>query len=171
MVGTGTEALHHAAAHYAPAQGTHHFPEFDAIRIGLAAALLVAREQFLARAETADRLVDLAETPGIDAYPAEVLHGIAEMRELPVQHRTHAVSADDEVPVAEIAMHQRHLLRRAGIVTAKPSQRELEHRLRPIEAAVFASDLGNLPGRRHFAQRRQLVARQTVNAGRDLAEL
>ena len=32
------------------------------------------------------------------------------MRELPVQHRAHAVGADDEVAVAEIAMHQRHLL-------------------------------------------------------------
>src|SRR5215468_482527 len=77
MVGAQAETLHHAAAHDAPAQRAHHFPEFDAGGIGLAACLLIPREQILARAETADRLVDLAEAPGIDADPAEILHGVA----------------------------------------------------------------------------------------------
>ena len=83
---------------------------FTRVGIDAAARRLVSGEQFLARAKAADRLVDLAEAPGIDADPAEILHGIAEMRELPVQHRAHAVGADDEIAVAEIAMHQRHLL-------------------------------------------------------------
>src|SRR5580704_3443396 len=102
MIRSHSEALHHAAAHHAPAQGAHHFPEFHPRGVGPAAARLIAGEQLLARTETADRLVDLAEAPGVDANPAEILHGIAEMRELPVQHRPHAVGADDEIAVAEI---------------------------------------------------------------------
>src|SRR5258708_21414623 len=112
MVGAAAKALHHAAAHHAPAQRAHHFPELDAIGIGLAAGLLIAGKQLLARAEAADRLVDFAEAPGIDADPAEILHGIAEMRELPVQHRAQALGTDDEISMAEIAMHQRCLLAR-----------------------------------------------------------
>src|SRR5690242_20549170 len=81
MIRPHPEALHHAAAHHTPAQRAHHFPEFYAHGLGLAAALLVASEQILARAKTADRLVDLAEAPGVDADPPQVLHGIAEMRE------------------------------------------------------------------------------------------
>src|SRR5207302_1317006 len=104
MVRALAKALHHAAAHDAPAQRPHHFREFYARWIGLAARGLIARKQLLARAKTADGLVDLAETPGIDADPAEILHGIAEMGELPVQHRANAVGADDEIAVAEIAM-------------------------------------------------------------------
>src|SRR5579871_3741776 len=124
MVGTGTKALHHADAHYAPSQRAHHFPERHAIRIDVAACRLVAREQFLARAESADRLVDLAEAPGVDADPAEILHGIAEMGKLPVEHRAYAVRADDEIAMAEIAVHQRHLRRRARIMVAQPAQRQ-----------------------------------------------
>src|SRR5947207_15599364 len=88
--------------------------------------------KFLARTKATDRLVDLAKTPRIDADPAEILHGIACMRQLPVQHRPHAVRPDDEIAVAEIAMHQRHLARRTGIALPQPTQRRLEHRPRPI---------------------------------------
>src|SRR5438132_12351715 len=101
MIRARAKTLHHAAAHDAPAQRTHHFPEHHSDRIDLAAGFLIAREQFLAGAETADRLVDLAEAPGVDADPAEILHRIAEMRELPVQHRADAIGADDEVAVTE----------------------------------------------------------------------
>src|SRR5882757_8830599 len=102
MLRSAAKALHHAAAHHTPAQRPHHFPERHTIRIDAAARFLVSGEQLLARSETADRLVDLAEAPGIDADPAEILHGIAGMRELPIQHRTQPVRTDDEVAVAEI---------------------------------------------------------------------
>src|ERR1700759_1653559 len=105
MIRPKAEALHHAAAHHAPAQRSHHFPEFYARRINGPARFLIAGEQFLARTKTANRLVDLAKAPGVDADPAEILHRIAEMRELPVQHRTHPVGPDDEIAMAEIAMH------------------------------------------------------------------
>src|SRR5215831_10109322 len=171
MVGAQAETLHHAAAHDAPAQRAHHFPEFDAGRISLAACLLIPREQILARAETADRLVDLAEAPGIDADPAEILHGVAEMREFPVQHRAYAIRTDDQISVAEIAMHQRDLCRRTWIVVVQPAQRQFEHRPRPVEALHFAFELADLLRRRHLAKLWQLRARQAMDAGRDLAEL
>src|SRR5712691_1659897 len=56
MVGASTEALHHAAAHHAPAQRAHHFPELHASGIDLAAGFLISGEQLLARTEAADRL-------------------------------------------------------------------------------------------------------------------
>src|ERR1700744_2769564 len=63
MIGTAAEALHHAAAHHAPAQRAHHLPELHALRLDLAARRFVTGEQVLARAEATDRLVDLAEAP------------------------------------------------------------------------------------------------------------
>src|ERR1700710_1757118 len=105
MIGAEAKALHHAAAHHAPAQRAHHFPEVHARWVDAAASRFIAGEQLLACAESADRIVELAKTPGVDADPAQILHRIAEVRELPVQHRTDAVGAYDEVAVAEIAMY------------------------------------------------------------------
>src|SRR5690242_5285436 len=164
MIRSVAEALHHAAAYDTPAQRAHHFPEHHAIGIDAAACLLVTRKQVLTRAETADRLVDLAETPRVDADPAEILHGIAEMRDLPVQHGPDAVWADDEIAVAKIAMHQRGLARWARIVIGKPAQRELEHRTRPVCAAVLAREIGDRLSRGIATQLRQLRFRQAMNA-------
>src|SRR6478609_1880235 len=77
MLGPAAKPLHHAAAHHAPAQRAHHFPEFYPLGIDAAACRLISGKQLLARAKTADRLVDFAEAPGIDADPSEILHGIA----------------------------------------------------------------------------------------------
>src|SRR5207248_9786278 len=107
----------------------------------------------------------LAKTPGVDADPPQILHGIAEMGELPVQHRADAVGADDEVAVAEIAVHQRHLLRRTGIAVTQPAQRQFEYRTRPAKAAVFPLEIGNLPGRRHLAKLWPFRCRYSMNAG------
>ena len=52
MIGAGAKALHHAAAHDAPAQRAHHFPEHHASGIDLAAGRLIAREQILARCQS-----------------------------------------------------------------------------------------------------------------------
>src|SRR6202011_2961996 len=137
MLRSGAESLHHAAAHHAPAQRAHHFPEFYAVGIDAAARRLISGEQLLPRSEPADRSVDLPKTPRIDADPAQILHGIAGMREFPVQYRAHPLGADDEIAVAEIAMHQRYLLGRTGVAVAQPAQRQFEHRTRPIETAIF----------------------------------
>src|SRR6202158_4383818 len=104
MRGREAKALHHAAAHHAPAQRAHHFPEFYAVGIDAAARRLISGEHLLPRSEPADRSVDLPKTPRIDADPAQILHGIAGMREVPVQHGANAVGADDEIALAKIAM-------------------------------------------------------------------
>src|SRR5690349_1539334 len=105
MIRARAETLHHAAAHEAPAQRAHNLPKRHARWIDAAAGRLIACEQFLARAEAADRLIDFAEAPGMDADPAEILHGIAEVGELPIQNRAQPVGADNEIAVAEVAMH------------------------------------------------------------------
>src|ERR1700743_389038 len=171
MVGTGAKALHHAAAHDAPAQRAHDFPELYPRRIETAAGGHIARKPFLARAEAAHGMVDLAEPPGINADPSEILHGIAEMREFPVQHRAHALRADDEIAMAEIAVHQRHLAGGPWIAFAQPAQRQFEYRTRPIEAAIFPFEIGNLLAGRHATERGQLGQRQTVDTGENIAEL
>src|SRR5437763_9820574 len=127
--------------------------------------------KFLARTKAADRLVDLAKPPRIDADPAEILHGIAGMRELPIQYRTHAIRADDQIAVAEIAMYQRRLLRRSGIVTLEPAQREFEYGAGPVKAAVFPFEVSDLPGGGHAPQLRQVRNVESVNARHDLTEL
>src|SRR4051794_12710036 len=159
MVRTFAKALHHAAAHDAPAQRAHHFPEFDTRWIDLPPSRLIAGEQLLTRAKAADRLVDLAKAPGVDADPAEILHGIAEMSELPIEHGTDPVGADDEIAVAEIAMHQRRLGGRTRIVVAQPAQRQFEHRLWPVQAAIVAIELADLLGCAPAAQPGQFIER------------
>src|SRR5216684_5592225 len=99
MLWPNAKPLHHAAAHHSPAQRTHHFPEFYPVRIDAAAGRLISGKQFFARPKAADRLVDLPKTPGIDADPPQILHGITGMRELPVQHRAQSIGADDEIAV------------------------------------------------------------------------
>src|SRR5258705_8838874 len=105
MLRPNAKPLHHAAAHHAPAQRAHHFPEFYPVRIHMAASGLVSGKQFFAAAKAADRLVDLAKAPRIDADPPKILHGVTEMRELPIEHRAQPIGADDEITVPEIALH------------------------------------------------------------------
>jgi len=73
-----------ADSDYAPAQITEDLPEARGFRIdGGAAGFLVGAEEILARAEPADRLLIVSETPGAHAHPSDVLHRIAEMRQFP----------------------------------------------------------------------------------------
>src|SRR5205823_2219796 len=78
-------------------------------RVGIdrhAALLLVGAEEVSVVAESSDRSLD-AEAPRLDAQPAEILHRVAEMGELPVEDGADAVGADDEVAVAEITVDDR----------------------------------------------------------------
>src|SRR5690606_7099327 len=78
--------------------------------------------------EPAHRLVDAAEPPGIHADPAEVLHGVANMSQFPIEHRPQTVLVHQEVAVPEIAVHQRGA--RWGIrqVLSQPPDGQLEDR-------------------------------------------
>src|SRR5437763_14355920 len=85
MFGPDAKALHHAAAHHTPAQRAHHFPEHHAIRIDASAGRLVSGKQLLARAETADRLVDVPKPPGVAPAPAGPFHRSPECRHTPLR--------------------------------------------------------------------------------------
>src|SRR6478672_11395461 len=86
-------------------------------------------------------------------------------------HRAQALGADDEIAVAEIAVHQRGLWPGTGIAVTQPAQRQFEHRPRPLKTAVVAVELGNFLCGRHAAKAGQFRQRQSMDAGRDLAEL
>ena len=94
--------LHHAD--HPPLQGAEHLPPVQLGGVDRAAARrLVGGEQLLAAAEPAGR-VGRAEAPRPHAEPAEVLDRVAEVGELPVEHRPQPVRADDEVAGAEVAV-------------------------------------------------------------------
>src|ERR1019366_8522542 len=105
------EGGHHRGAHHPPAHGAEHLPEQRVVAFHRrAAGRLIAGPEILALAEAADRLVDHAEAPGIGADPAQVLHRVADMGDLPVEHGADAVGADHQIAVPEIAMHQLHFI-------------------------------------------------------------
>src|SRR5262245_20621520 len=98
-------AVHHHADD-PPPERPRDLPEAHARRVHRAAAGgLVAREELLARAEAADRELR-AEAPGVHAEPAEVLHRIAHVCDLPVEDAADAVRPDEEIAVAEVAVHE-----------------------------------------------------------------
>ena len=67
--------------------------------------------------------------------PAEVVHGIAEMRELPVEQRRDARAVVEEVAGADIAVTQ-HGVGALGRVACEPSEREARERRRALHARV-----------------------------------
>ena len=86
-------------------------------------------------------------------------------------HRAQPLGADDEIAVAEIAVHQRHLRRGTGVAVTQPAQRQFEYRPGPIKAAVFAIEIADLFRRRHLTQLGQFRRRQAVDASDDFTEL
>ena len=81
-------------------------------------------EELVVVADTGHRLRP-AEPPSPHAEPAEILHRIAAVDELPVEDGSEAVGADDEVPEPEVAVHDG---RRSRIRTVRfqPAERELD---------------------------------------------
>src|SRR5215218_5131665 len=95
-------------ADHTPLQRAHRLPEAELDRVDVApAGGPVRREQIVHGSEAADALIGHTESPRLHAQPAEVLDRVAEVRELPVEHGSDAVRADDEVAVAEVAVHER----------------------------------------------------------------
>ena len=93
------------------------------------------------------------------------------MRELPVEDRADAVGADDEVAVAEVAVHERGLAGGGGHVLGEPTQPELERGMRLVERVEQRAVLVDLGRGVEHRQRRQRVAVDRVDACRDLAAL
>ena len=75
-------------ADHAPLQRAERDPVAQRVFVDRAPARgLVRVEQLGDVAEAADELVDHAEPPRLHAQPSEILDRIAEVRELPVEHR------------------------------------------------------------------------------------
>ena len=140
-------------------------PPLGGLVRGSAAAVGVARHQVGAGPETADRR-RRAEPPGLGAQPAQVLHRVAAVRELPVQHAAQPVLAHDEVAGPEIAVHQR-VRRGRGPVLGEPPQADLQRGPRLAEVLVQP---GHLAERVDPGQVRDRIGVDPVDAGQDLPE-
>ncbi len=104
-----------------------------------ASGTFVGAHQLLDRAESTDRQ-RRAESPRLDAQPAEVLEGVAPVGELPVEDGPDALGADDEVAVAEVPVHHRlGRTRRTGL--GQPPQSELEGGMRLAQSVEQAPQL------------------------------
>ena len=89
------------------------------------ACRLVSRPEVFPRAEAPDRPVVVAEAPGAHADPAEVLHRVAEVRELPVEDCANALGSEDDVSDAIVAVHESRFGGRREVL-AQPTKRQLE---------------------------------------------
>src|ERR1700722_14246279 len=97
-----------ADRYYAPAQIAEDLPEARRFGIdGGAARIFVSAKKIFASAEPSDRFLIVAETPGTHAHPAEVLHRIAEMRQLPIEDRSHAFRTENDIADSVVAVYQR----------------------------------------------------------------
>ncbi len=137
--------LPHAAD--APLQRLLHEPPVERGAVDWSAAgAFVGREQLVDRADAAD-LVRRTEAPCLHAQPGQVLHGVTDVHQLPVDDGGEPFPVDDDVAHAQVAVHQRR--RRARRTVG----------LEPL--------VGLLEGRAaigHHAVRRP-VARQLVDLG------
>src|SRR6476659_1139051 len=128
LVAAAGEPVEHAGAADAPAQAAHDFPIMHARGIdALAGRGLEGLEQLLARAQSADRAIEFAEAPWWRTDPGQILGGVADMGDFPVEHRTHAVAAEDHVAVAEVAMDQAVLREFGRRVLPQPAKGHFEH--------------------------------------------
>src|SRR5207302_6888035 len=74
-----------------------------------------------------------------DLQPPEILDRIAQVCELPVEHRPYAFGSDDEVPVPEVAMNELGPGRQGRNALREPPQPELERRVGLTEQIGRAS--------------------------------
>src|SRR5208283_4323357 len=115
---------------YAPAEIAEDLPESRRFGIdGGAAGFFVGVEKILSRPKPSDRLLIVAETPRTHAHPSDVLHGIAEMRQLPIEDRSHAFGAKNNIADSIIAVYER-LARHFRNAPQEPSECQFERGMR-----------------------------------------
>src|SRR3984957_3414680 len=115
-----------ADRYYAPAQIAEDFPEARRLRIDCgAASIFVSSEEILASAQSSDRFLIIAETPGAHAHPTDVLHRIAEMRQLPIEDRSHAFGTKNDIADSVVAVYER-LPRSSWNALQEPPEGQLE---------------------------------------------
>src|SRR5438552_16092830 len=127
---TGEERLHLHDADDPPLEVAEHLPPADGGRIHPpASGAFVRRKEAGAVGESAGGHCIGAEPPRAHAEPAEVLHRVADVHHLPVDHGAQALGAEDDVAHPVVAVHQRPALRRRQ-PSREPAERELESGVR-----------------------------------------
>src|SRR5580704_6295700 len=146
---------------YAPAQIAEDLPEARSFRIdGGAAGFFVRVKKVLAGAKPSDRFLIVAEAPGTHAHPSDVFHRIAEMRQLPIEDRSHAFGTENDIADPVIAVDER-LSRSPWNAVQKPSEGEFERRMwferEASKVFLVALDLGQRCTVTRFRQEVELV--------------
>src|SRR5215469_17493964 len=136
----------------------------------MATRTLVAGNQFAQLPEPSDRLVDIAEAPGIDAEPAKIFHRVTEKGELPVEDGAHALRTHDQVAVAKIAMHEGHGLRPEQRLFLQPTKGEFEDGTRATVSFVSEVKLLDRGLRGDLAQGLKPGSGHRVDACKNFAE-
>ena len=88
-----------------------------------------------------------AEPPRLDAQPAEILHRIAEVHELPVEHRPQALDVRRSRCRAGSRRARRTAADGGGRLAVEPAQRQLERRVRLAERVEHLAVVLDLIGR------------------------
>jgi len=143
------------------------------LRVESPAALRgVGLAEALARAQRRDaRTVDAP--PEAHAGPADVLPGIAQVRQLPVEHGAQAVVwVDDKVAEAVVAVNDDETLAR-GHLPAQPAEPQLERRMGLAQRAERGLDLPQLELHGGLARRGtgKPVERRGATVGRRIRDL
>jgi len=137
-----------ADADHPPFQRAERDPEPQRVLVDrLPAPGPVGTQQIVDVAESADELAGDAETPRLHAQPAEILDGIAEMGELPIEHRAYAFRPDDEVAVAEVAVDELGMCRGGRQPCGQRAQSQLERGVGLTECVEQRAVLIDLIGR------------------------
>ena len=162
----------HDDAEDAPAQSAEYLPIMDRLGADRAAAAgRVAGLQLGDLAKAADRFFVIAIAPGADADPAEVSHRVAEMGAFPVEHALEAVGADQDVAVAEIAMHQAMALAGQLDPLRQPAEAVFEAGIGMAEGCHQLVVVGELFRRVHRHEVRQVGQDDAVQPGGGVAAL
>src|SRR2546426_9176288 len=126
----GEEGMRLHDADDAPLEVTEHLPPAHDRRIDPhTGGTPVGSEEPLPVAETTDRVLVGAEAPRAHAEPAEILHRVAHVHQLPVDHRPEAFGAEDHVAHAVVAVHERGR-RGRRYAGREPAEAELEGGMR-----------------------------------------
>ena len=108
-----------------PAKVAEDLPPPDDVRVERPAAhLLVCRGQIVEGAHAGDP-PGSAEAPGAHAEPADVLQGVSDVDQLPVEQRDQTVGVDQHVAEAQVSVHH-GATRRFRPMPLEPPQRQLE---------------------------------------------
>jgi len=152
----------------APAERAQHFPPPQSVPIDAAGRrLFVGVDEVVDESEPAHR-EHRPEPPGLLAQPPEVLQGVADVGQFPIQHGPDPVGAHDEVAVPEVPVHHNGLVPWWWPIGEEPAKPQFESRVRLPQV------VGQVPQLLEGVTTDQLghgTGRDPVDGGQDLTAL